>query len=81
MATVITISDSGIVRCLHNDALPLAELGRQSVTRASRVEFDADRQDWTVTFTGETDPVFRNPSRAACLAWEVATLNQRLLSA
>lgn len=79
MQAVIHFDSAGNAKALWTDALPLSALGKLSVTRASSVEFNADDQLWEVTLNGDIHPSFRHPSREVCIAWEVETLNQRLL--
>lgn len=82
MIAVLDIDADGTIRCVHNEALPLAELGRMEVSRASTVEFNPEAQEWEVRLASEPDKVaFSHASRSACIAWEVATLNGRLLAA
>lgn len=76
MTRVIQIDAAGVVRHLHADDLNLAGLGPVRVKRASQVEWESG--EWTVTLRGARTPAYRHPSRAACLAWEVQTLNRRL---
>ena len=51
---LIVVHPGGIVRTLYTDRLPLARLGRLTVTRASHVEYDNARQGWTVELAGGT---------------------------
>ena len=46
----LLIDAAGTVRCLYTEVIALAALGRLEVRRAATVEFDNDRQGWTVTF-------------------------------
>jgi hypothetical protein len=72
----LTFHTDGTVTGLYTETVDLRSLGRLAVSRASLVEFDHRLQLWTVVFAGETAPAYRNPSRAACLAWERDVLNQ-----
>ena len=76
---VIQFDADGQGLALHTDFIPLAELGRLDVRRASRVEFNGASQQWEVTLTGEPGASFSNTSRAVCLDWETETLNRQLL--
>ena len=75
-AQVITFAPDGTARCLWNEALPLHDLGRLDIKRASTVEFEPSKQQWEVRLASEPDVVaFSHPSRATCLDWEMNTLN------
>jgi hypothetical protein len=68
---VITFALDGIARCLWTEAVPLHELGRLNIHRASQVEFNEKEQKWEVRL--ESNPgivAFSHVSRAVCLAWE-----------
>lgn len=79
MTFLLVVSPDGNARCLHTDALPLAALGTLDIRRASNVEFNPDAQLWEVCFADNpAHVVFRHPSRAACIAWEIETLNTQL---
>jgi hypothetical protein len=68
---VITFAPDGTARCLWTDAVPLHELGRLDVHRASTVEFEPRTQHWEVRLASSPEVVaFSNPSRAVCLDWE-----------
>jgi hypothetical protein len=78
---IIKISSDGTtVSCLHADML--AELGRQSIIRASNVEFDNELGKWTVQIlvgpdAGKyLDEVF--DKRESALAAESEYLNDQL---
>jgi hypothetical protein len=77
-ALVISIGTDGNVRCLHTDALPLHEIGRLAVRRASNIEFNEAAQKWEVFLPEFDAPAFSAATRAECIAWEVETLNQVL---
>ncbi len=74
MNLVIDFSPDGTATCLWSDALPLVELGRLQVHRASNIEFNPDTQQWEVHIALRNNPAFTHPSRQACLDWEVQTL-------
>lgn len=63
------IRPDGTIEGLHTDIVPLQELGRLNVTRATNVEFDIDRQEWAVTLPDGTE-VFSHTSREKALDWE-----------
>lgn len=76
MTHVIAFHPDGTAHCLWTDALPLAELGKLEVRRASEIEFNNDSVMWEVKIDGKV--VHSAPSRAACISWEVETLNAQL---
>jgi hypothetical protein len=66
---VITFVPDGTARCLWTEAVPLHELGRLEVTRASNIEFNNSTQRWELKDrTGKVR--FVAQSRSACLQWE-----------
>jgi hypothetical protein len=76
---IITFTPDGTVRCLWTEALPLRELGRLDVQRASAVEFNPASQHWEVRLASSPQVVaFSHPSRETCLQWERTTLNALL---
>lgn len=77
-ALCMSIAADGTARCLWTDALPLAEIGRLAIQRASTVEFNGDTQRWEVRLMGSHEPDFTSPSRSACIEWEVNHLNHQL---
>ena len=76
---VISFTPAGTGRCLWSEAVPLHELGRLDIKRASTVEFEPSKQQWEVRLASEPDVVaFSHPSREACLEWERNTINALL---
>jgi hypothetical protein len=76
--TILFIPD-GTARCLWTEAVPLQELGRLTLQRASTVEFNHPAQVWEVRLASDPGAVaFAHPSRETCLNWERNTLNARL---
>jgi hypothetical protein len=68
---VITFNLNGTARCLWTEAVPLQELGRLDVHRASQVEFNSSKQKWEVRLASNPGAVaFSHSSRAVCLHWE-----------
>jgi hypothetical protein len=66
---IITFTPDGTARCLWTEAVPLHELGRLEVTRASNIEFNNSTQRWELKdLTGKVR--FVAQSRSACLQWE-----------
>lgn len=75
----IIYAPDGTARCLWTEAVPLQELGRLAMQRASTVEFNQSTQDWEVRLASNPDVVaFAHPSREACLNWERRKLNALL---
>ena len=79
MNTVINFAPDGTARCVWTEAVPLHELGRLDIQRASAVEFDPARQEWQVRLASNPDVVaFSDPSRETCLQWERKMLSALL---
>ena len=75
----ITFALDGTASCLWTEALPLHELGRLEVQRASMVEFNGDTQLWEVRLVSDQNTLaFSNASREACLEWENHHFNRDL---
>ena len=73
----ITFALDGTASCLWTEAVPLHELGRLEVHRASMVEFNGGTQLWEVRLVSSPDTVaFSHTSRGACLAWENQHFNR-----
>ncbi len=67
----IVFASNGIARCLWTEAVPLQELGRLNIQRASTVEFNHTTQVWEVRLVSAPNAVaFAHPSRDTCLNWE-----------
>ncbi|MDE2096123.1 MAG: hypothetical protein KGL39_02685 [Patescibacteria group bacterium] len=75
---ILTFAEDGAGTCLYSDLIPLQELGRLSVRRASYVIFNHDSQEWEVRHADYRTPfslmervvLFHSPSRQLCLDWE-----------
>jgi hypothetical protein len=65
----ISFQPDGTAQCLWTEALPLHELGRLEVTRASTIEFNNSTQHWEVK-DRRGKIRFIAKSRSACLEWE-----------
>ena len=72
--SVLTFGPDGTVRGLYTDAVPLHELGRLSIRRASTIEFDDGAQAWTVR-SPDGAKLYQSPSRQQCLDWERGYFN------
>ena len=69
----ISFNNDGTAQCLWTEALPLQELGRLEVTRASNLEFNNQTQHWEVK-DRRGKVRFIAKSRSACLEWEQQNL-------
>jgi hypothetical protein len=74
--SVLTFAPDGTVRGLYTEAVPLHELGRLSVRRASTIEFDDEAQAWTVRSPGGVE-LYQSSSRQECLDWERDHFNKQ----
>ena len=70
MSHAIRFGTDGFVECLHTEAIDLRALGRLSVVRATRIDFDEFRQSWQVRCAASGVLLFTDCSRDACLQWE-----------
>jgi len=69
----IQFNPNGSAHCLWTEALPLHELGRLEITRASTIEFNNSTQHWEVKDRkGRIRFIAR--SRNQCLEWEQLNL-------
>ena len=69
----ISFNIDGTAHCLWTEALPLHELGRLEITRASNIEFNNFIQRWEVK-DRKGQVRFIAKSRSACLEWEQQNL-------
>ena len=77
---VLAIKPDGNVFGLWTEAIPLQEIGALKMTRASTVEFNESTQQWEVRLASNPDRVaYSNQSRAKCIAWEIATLDNQIM--
>ena len=75
----ISFAPDGTARCLWTEVLPLHELGRLEIQRASTVEFNLTKQEWEVRLASNPGVVaFSHSSRETCLNFERKTLNALL---
>lgn len=70
---VITFDLDGTARCLWTEAVPLHELGRLEIARATTIEFNNATQHWEVKDQKEKVRFFSR-SRSDCLVWEQQNL-------
>ena len=69
MTTQILFQPDGSAQCFWTEALPLHELGRLEIQRASNIEFNNTTQQWEVK-DRRGHMRFFSKSRSACLEWE-----------
>ena len=69
----ISFKPDGTAHCLWTEVLPLHELGRLQITRASNIEFNNAAQQWEVQ-DQKGRVRFIAGSRSACLEWEQLNL-------
>lgn len=70
---IISFHPDGTAQCLWTEALPLHELGRLEIHRATKIEFNNATQKWEVKDQkGRVRFIAR--SRSACLEWEQMNL-------
>ena len=76
----LVIDPTGEVRCVYDEALPLAELGRLTIARGSHVEPDTAGL-WTADLSPVGGPLFGPfATRSAALDAERAWLEHHWLS-
>ena len=73
MNAQISFKPDGTAQCLWTEALPLHELGRLEITRATNIEFNNITQQWEVK-DRRGKVRFIAKSRAACPEWEQENL-------
>ena len=71
----ISFKPDGFAHCLWTEVLPLGELGKLEVRRASTIEFNNGTQQWEVR-SSENQVMYANPSRNVCLDWEHQYFNR-----
>lgn len=73
---VLTFNPDGTAVGLYTEAIPLQELGRLSIRRATTIEFDDAIQQWVVRDPAGSE-LFHAPGRQQCLDWERDFFNNR----
>jgi hypothetical protein len=68
---VLKVQRSGKIQGLYTELLDLTRLGRLTLRRISRIEFNHRRQRWQV-LNPRGKRLHSAPSRQACLDWEQA---------
>jgi hypothetical protein len=66
---IITFAPNGTARCLWTESVPLHELGRLEIHRATNIEFNNATQHWEVKDQKGGVRFFAR-SRFTCLEWE-----------
>jgi hypothetical protein len=69
----ISFKPDGTAQCLWTEALPLYELGRLEIHRATNIEFNNTTQHWEVR-DQKGSVRFIAKSRSVCLEWEQQNL-------
>ena len=69
----ISFNPDGTALCLWTEAVPLHELGRLEIHRATNIEFNNTTQQWEVK-DRKAKVRFFAKSRSACLEWEQQNL-------
>ena len=69
----LVVTDTGEVRCIYSDSIPLSDLGKLSITRASHVEPNSVGQ-WMADLSPVDGPLlgpfeFRTDALAAEVDW------------
>jgi hypothetical protein len=72
---IISFAPDGTAHCLWTEALPLHELGRLAITRATQIEFNNTTQHWEVKNRRGIVRFFAR-SRTACVDWEQEHFNR-----
>lgn len=72
---VLNFHPSGTVWGLYTEVFDLRILGRLKIFRATSIQFHQRKQAWQVKDRVGT-VLFENPSRQACLDWEMERMNQ-----
>ncbi len=72
----IQFNPNGTAHCLWTEAVPLHELGRLVISRASHIEFNNAAQQWEVIDRKRRVRFFAR-SRSACLGWEQQNLQPK----
>lgn len=67
----LLIQPAGQIQTLYTELLDLTRLGRLTLRRISRIEFNHRRQRWQV-LSRNGKRLFSASSRQACLDWEQA---------
>ena len=74
MNLTLTFTPDGTGCCLYSELIDLARIGRLSVKRATRIEYDNAKQVWRVYDVRDGFPMFTAPTRQQCLEWEALHL-------
>ncbi len=72
-AHTISFTINGTAHCLWTEVVPLHEIGRLEIHRATNIEFNNATQHWELK-DRQNKVRFIARSRAACLKWEQENL-------
>jgi len=72
----LIFTPDGMGRGLYTELVDLGRIGRLSIGRATRIEFDNDSGQWRVYPTDSEEVLHANASRAECVAWEHAYIEK-----
>jgi hypothetical protein len=70
----ISFKTDGTALCLRTEAVPLHEVGRLEIHRATNIEFNNSTQKWEVN-DQKGKVLFFDKSRSVCLEWEQQNLS------
>lgn len=74
---VLTFSADGKGRGLYTEAVDLSRIGRLSIRRATRIEFDNAAGEWKVYLPDSDEALYSSPSRSGCIGWEHRYIEKR----
>ncbi len=69
----ISFTPDGTAHCLWTEAVPLHEIGRLEIHRATNIDFNNNTQHWEVK-DRRSKVRFFSKSRSVCLEWELQNL-------
>lgn len=69
MTASFVFTSDGIAHGLYTEVIDLTAIGRLTVKRASKIEFNDHTQSWEVQTLGSR-MIFSAPTRHQCLDWE-----------
>lgn len=72
--SLLRFDAAGTIRCLYTEVVDLRTLGVLEVSRATEIRFHSEIQEWCVHRIGDDAVLHSDPSRKACLRWELEHL-------
>lgn len=81
---ILTFNPDGTAEGIYSDHVPFSDLCPASgftAERVSNIEFNPATQRWEVCWAGDTNAVYSDVSRDACVTWEHSVINSRRLAA